>query len=120
MPQLEATSDDALKDADSVQRAEGFRATQLKGGIARERIRETQHREPGHVVVRNPTDLVVTPAVDRGSGVAEIKAANRSQPYLHQEGRPQHCVGQSTFFNVSLDCSFRISEWKVAIDMTGE
>src|SRR5262245_35178556 len=120
MLQLEATPADVLKGPDCVQRAEGFRAAQLEGRIPGHRIREAQHREAGHVVVRNPADLVATPTVDRGSGVAEIKAGNRSQPYLHQEGRPQHCVGQSTFFNVSLDCSFRISEWKVAIDMTGE
>jgi hypothetical protein len=70
--------------------------------------------------VRNPADWVFTATVDRGSSVAEIEAGNRSQPYFHQEGRAQHCVRQRTFFEVSLDCSFGVSERKVAIDVTGE
>src|SRR5262249_53318119 len=98
MLQLEASTADGLEDPHRVKWAEGFRAAQLEGGIPSQRMGETHDREAGYVVVRNPADGVVTLAVDRGSGVGEIKPGSRRQPDFHQEGWPQNGVRQPALF----------------------
>src|SRR2546423_533533 len=104
-----------LKYLDYLQRTQCFRASQFNHGIFCRWIIERRNRKFGNVLIRDPTDLVLSRPVNLCSGISGVETQPRTQPNFHEEYRLQDGVGHSALFQVLFHLAFSRLKGKLYI-----
>src|SRR5437588_2393980 len=105
-----------FRETDALERAKRLWPSEFDDGVLCFRSVERGDREFGHVLERNPTDLIFAFAVDSGCFIGNVKAQRWTQPNFSEESRLQNRVGYSALFQMFFGVALRRLKRKLDIN----